>query len=103
MILLLDMNLKPHETDLVGRWIFDGKRVSADPVESRIKDSIKHSLEKAAICPETGGWDVLYRDASDGRFWELTYPQGEMHGGGPMRLINISVGDAVAKYRINPN
>jgi hypothetical protein len=24
-----DMSLKPHETDLVGGWIFDGKRASA--------------------------------------------------------------------------
>ncbi len=97
------MSLKPHETDLVGGWVFDGNHVSADPVQSRIRDLIKHSLEKVAVCPETGAWETLYRDPSDGRFWELTYPQGEMHGGGPMRLTNISAVNAVPKYRLDPN
>jgi hypothetical protein len=96
------LNIKPNETDLVGVWTFDGKQTSADPVESRIKDLIQHSFEKVAVSPDSGGWETLYRDPSDGRFWELTYPQSEMHGGGPMRLTNISVADAVSKYRINP-
>jgi hypothetical protein len=97
------MNLKPHETDLVGGWAFDGKRVSADLIESRIKDLIQHNLEKIAVSAESGGWETLYRDPSDGRFWELTYSLSEMHGGGPMRLKNITVVDAVSKYRISPN
>ena|ERR1700760_563278 len=97
------MDLKPHETDLVGGWIFDGKHVSADPVQSRIYYLITHSLEQVAVSPESGGWETLYRDPSDGRFWERTYPQSELHGGGPMRLINISAADAVKKYHIDTN
>jgi Immunity protein 27 len=100
---LLKMSLKPDETDLVGGWVLDGNRVSADPVQSRIRDLIEHSLEKIAVCPETGAWETLYRDPSDGRFWELTYPQSEMHGGGPTRLTNISTANAAAKYRLNSN
>ena len=97
------MDLKPHETDLVGGWAFDGGRIVADAVENRIHYLITHSLEKIAVCPETGGWETLYRDPSDGRYWERTFPQGELQGGGPMRLINIPAVDAAAKYRIGPS
>jgi Immunity protein 27 len=97
------MSLKPRETDLVGGWVFDGKRVSADEVEGRIGDLIQNSLQRLAASPESGGWDTLYRDPSDGRFWELTFPQGEMQGGGPMRLTCISTAEAIKKYRIDPN
>jgi Immunity protein 27 len=97
------MSLKPHETDLVGGWVFDGKRASADAIESRIRGLIQNNLQRLAASPESGGWDTLYRDPSDGRFWELIYPQSQMHGGGPMRLTCISTAEAIKKYRIDPN
>jgi hypothetical protein len=97
------MNLKPDEIDLVGGWTIDGTRASSDSVERRIKDLVQHHLQKVVVSPDTGGWETLYRDPSDGRFWELTYPQSDMHGGGPMRLTNISAANAAAKYRLNSN
>ena len=35
-------------------------------------------------------WAVLYRHKETGEFWDLTYPQGEMHGGGPrcLRIVD---------------
>lgn len=36
---------------------------------------------------KVGGWEKLYRDPYDGRFWLLTYPFGELQGGGPPSLI----------------
>jgi hypothetical protein len=94
------MKLGPEECDLVGSWIFDGTWASADPIENRIRYLIEHHLEKVAVSPDSGGWDTLYRDPSDGRYWERTYPQGRTHGGGPMRLTNISNATAIAKYRL---
>jgi hypothetical protein len=32
---------------------------------------------------DQSGWDALYVDPATGKFWELTYPQGHLHGGGP--------------------
>ena len=96
------MNLKPDETDLIGNWVKGGTGLIGDPVEERIKDLISRILEKVAVSPESGGWESLYRDPSDGRYWELTYPQSEMHGGGPKRLTNLSLSAAVTKYRL-PN
>jgi len=95
------MNLQPDETDLIGSWVFDSGRMTRDAVEQRIEKLIGSCLEKISTSPESGAWDALYRDPSDGRLWELTYPQSEMHGGGPKRLTNISAQMAASKYQDN--
>ena len=41
---------------------------------------------------------MLYRDPGDGRYWELAYPNGEMHGGGPPSLIMLTEQEAKTKY-----
>ena len=41
-----------------------------------------------------GGWRQLYRDPRDGRLWELTFPQGSLHGGGPRRLAVVDEAEA---------
>ena len=93
--------LEPSETDLIGKWIEEGSQVAGDPIESRIQELIRHHLQEIAISPDYGAWEVLYRDPRDERFWELTYPHGDWHGGGPRRLTNISADKAAAKYRLN--
>ena len=95
------MKLQSDETDLVGSWVFNNGQVTGDPIEQRIKSLLADYLEKVAISPEFGAWETLYRDPEDGRYWELTYPQGEIHGGGPRRLTNISAEMAVSKYQDN--
>jgi hypothetical protein len=35
---------------------------------------------------KVGNWAFLYRHRRTGEFWDVTYPRGEMHGGGPRRL-----------------
>jgi hypothetical protein len=52
------------------------------------------------IRADVSGWTILYRDPDDGRYWELTYPQSEMHGGGPPQLRWLSKRDALKKYRL---
>jgi hypothetical protein len=83
------MTLKPEETELIGDWVLHDGRMVLDATEQRIDLLISQHLEKVAVSPESGGWDVLYRDPIDGRYWELTYPKGEMHGGGPRRLAHL--------------
>lgn len=48
---------------------------------------------------ENGG-EVLYKDLNDNRFWELTYPTSEMHGGGRPLLINIDKDMVLSKYGV---
>jgi hypothetical protein len=94
------VSLKPEETELIGSWIKEGSGVVGDPVEVRIGHLIAHHLQKIAISPEFGGWEILYRDPLDGRYWELTYPHSGMHGGGPKRLTNLPEMAATKKYRL---
>jgi hypothetical protein len=91
------MKLQPNETDLVGNWVSDGGRVIGDAVEQRINQLIESQLKRIAVDTESG-WDVLFRDPQDGRYWELTYPNSGMHGGGPKRLTNLAAHEAIAKY-----
>lgn len=90
------INIKPSETVLTGQSLLQGGRVVADDVSKRIYALTKSYLVE--IGRDTSGWNVLYRDPNDSRYWELTYPQGELHGGGPPRLRYLTVDEARQKY-----
>jgi hypothetical protein len=47
---------------------------------------------------DQSGWETLHRDPATGALWEVIYPHGEMHGGGPRQLSEITPSDAAAKY-----
>ena len=64
-------------------WIVVGGQVEGDPSCERIEEPILNHLRE--IARTSGGWEALYVDQSDNRLWELSYPKGEMHGGGPPR------------------
>lgn len=70
----------------------------ADKECERIQWLINNSLLKVAI--DSSGWDVLYKDESDNRYWELIYPNSELQGGGPPSLILLSELQAKEKYII---
>jgi hypothetical protein len=73
--------------------VVDG-RVMADANWKWIDELVASRLVKVA----GGGWETLYRDRVDDRLWELDYPEGSLHGGGPPRLRRLSEDDARAKY-----
>jgi hypothetical protein len=50
------------------------------------------------IATDASGWLTLYRDAGTGLLWEVSYPKGEMHGGGPRRLAIIDEATAMERY-----
>ena len=88
--------IRPDETELVGRWENIGGSVRADAVANRINDLTQTYLMRISV--SENGWEKLYRDPVDLRLWELTYPQSEMHGGGPPRLRLLSLEEAQKKY-----
>lgn len=90
------MKIASDETSIVGTWNILGGRVEADDTCLRIERLLRQHLTE--IGRDASGWDVLYVDPTDGRFWELTYPQGEMHGGGPPALMVLSAQEAREKY-----
>ena len=92
------MKLRPTETELIGKWeIVDGQ-IRRDATCERIEWLTANYLEKVAVSKQWGEWETLFRDPSDGRYWERTYPQSEMHGGGPPRLSVLNAEQAHAKY-----
>jgi hypothetical protein len=88
--------LKPHETALIGRWVLKGSEVEGDEACARIKALVRDYLEEVAT--DSTGWDTLYRDPTDNRLWELTYPESAEHGGGPPALSVVSPEQARDKY-----
>ena len=96
---------QPNERILTGRWLVENGRARTDATCERIEWLIAHHLQKVAVSPESGAWETLYRDPGNGRYWERTYPQGEMHGGGPESLRTIDAATAEGKYgvRLRPS
>lgn len=90
------MDIEPSETALTGQWNLQGGRPVADGVCERIRALTTSYLIE--VGRHASGWNVLYRDPNDGRYWELVYPQGELQGGGPPELRCLTVDDAKQKY-----
>jgi hypothetical protein len=90
------MKIKLTETQLTGKWLSRDGRVVGDETCQRIEEIIASHLKELGRDPS--GWDALYRDPDDGRLWELTYPQGHLHGGGPPQLHYLRSDEAKKKY-----
>jgi hypothetical protein len=83
------IKLKPNEIELRGSWELVGNSMKADEVSQRIETLISTYLIEAG--EDESGWIKLYQDPEDKRYWELSYPESEMHGGGPPLLRNLSL------------
>jgi hypothetical protein len=92
--------LRPEESDLVGAWIVINGRMEGDTTCKRIDWLLQHHLRKIATDPKSGGWTTLFQDPNDGRFWERTFPHGEMQGGGPHRLALLSTDEVRIRYQL---
>lgn len=93
-------NIGPEETQIVGGLELKNGRVKNDHHLDRIWTLISTSLLKIATAAD--GWEQLYQDPRDGRYWELYFPHGEMQGGGPPALRVIEPQAVRRKYQIAP-
>ena len=92
------MMIDRWEIELVGsQHIIDGELVD-DNTSRRISELVNAHLQE--IGRDASGWDRLFRDPIDGRFWELIYPQSHLHGGGPPTLRLLRPEEAALKYGI---
>jgi hypothetical protein len=89
-------SINPSETLLTGRWVIQDGRAVADDVCQRIAALTKSYLTEMAR--DASGWNTLFRDPTDGRYWELSYPQSEFHGGGPPELRCLTTEAARQRY-----
>jgi hypothetical protein len=93
--------IEAAETRITGNWVVDDGRVCSDEAEKRIHELIATHLLYLAV--DQSGWQKLYQDPIDERYWELTFPQGELQGGGPAELRCIDKKDALKKYSLISN
>ncbi len=94
------MRPMPDEEVLAGSWIRANTGIRGDAVCERIEWLVNSYLRMIAASPQWGDWETLFQDPNDGRYWERTYPHGELQGGGPPKLQAISAEAAKAKYDI---
>lgn len=92
------MKLKPNEKELRGSWKIEGDSMKANEICERIESLISSYL--IGIGEDESGWNKLYQDPEDKRYWELSYPESEMHGGGTPLLRNLNLQEAKEKYHI---
>jgi len=79
----------PSLTELNDVWVLrDGKMVAEG--DAKIIDEL---LEDELVEVKKGNWALLYRHKDTGELWDLVYPQGEMHCGGPRRLRRLDHND----------
>lgn len=90
------MKLLPSETCLIGKWLSKDGSVVPDETSVRIEELTQTFLRE--IGRDASGWDTLFIDPSDGRLWELVYPDSGQHGGGAPELRHLSVRQAKDKY-----
>ena len=76
--------LLPDESLLESVWSIQDGRIKDNGIIKRIDFLIKNHLVE--IEKYNTRWVRLFVDPADGRYWELDYPQSELHGGGPPRL-----------------
>ncbi len=77
--------------ELREEWIFTDGKMSAGGDGPTIRDWLATKLERVKVDLRCGAWLTLYRHLETGHFWELSYPQSEMHGGGPMLLSRLEI------------
>lgn len=89
--------IKPEETEFIGRILMVNEQAINDDIAQKVNYLTKNYLVK--IKTNESGWDTLYQDVNDSRFWEKLFLQSELNGGGPPSLINISEEEARLKYK----
>lgn len=94
------MEIKSNEFEIIGKWIFLDNKIVEDKSLIRINFLKENCLEKISV--SSSGWEILYKDPNDGRFWELIYLESENHGGGAPTLVNITKEAAIEKYNFSP-
>jgi hypothetical protein len=85
-----------EESSIVGTFSVVGGKVVDEPSLSRIKWLVRDVLQEVARDP--AAWRTLYRDPETGELWELSFPLGEMQGGGPPTLSRIRSDEARERY-----
>ncbi len=90
--------IRPDETEIRGTWVERGGGLEADENCRRIDRLLRTCLKE--IGRDGSGWDILYLDPCDGRYWELIYPDSHLQGGGPPLLRHLTEAEVRRRYKL---
>jgi hypothetical protein len=76
----------------------DSGKIVADEVCLRIEELKSNYLRKVTV--DKSGWETLYQNPSDNRYWLLTYQNSDWNGGGPPTLKMITQTEVIEKFRL---
>lgn len=82
--------------EIVGQGIFQAGKIVPDASCKIIEHLISSHFVK--VGDRENGWTTLYKEPVEQSYWELTYPDSELHGGGPPKLTKHSVEEVLEKY-----
>lgn len=80
---------------LVGAWVEANGQVVADDTCLKIEEMVATFVSAGR---SSDGWSTLFRDPVTGAFWERSYLQGHLHGGGPPCLVRLTNEQAKVRY-----
>ena len=93
------MKINPDEILIEGKWVKStNNQIVGDAACNRVEELVRDYLVR--LTSDKSGWDTLYQDPADKRFWEHIYLQSWMHGGGPPTIRNITQDEARQKYGV---
>jgi hypothetical protein len=70
--------------DLRDLWYSEDGKMLAGADALAINEMLATKLEE--VRTDVTNWIVIFRHRDTNQLWELSYPQSELHGGGPRRL-----------------
>lgn len=87
---------KSSEARIEGQWNLENGNLIPDETCGRIEYLTQNVLKK--LTTDATGWQTLYQDPVDNRYWELTYPHSDWQGGGPPLLQCIDIETMNMRY-----
>ncbi|MVZ65370.1 hypothetical protein GQF61_05845 [Sphingobacterium sp. DK4209] len=90
--------LDKKETLLKGTLINLLNSIEYDDVSNRIFFLVENYLIEINV--DSSGWNRLYKDPRDGRYWELFFSNSELQGGGAPTLRYLIKEEAIMKYNL---
>ncbi|MBC6474267.1 MAG: hypothetical protein GDA48_16830 [Hormoscilla sp. GM102CHS1] len=90
------MKYASKKNEIVGQWIFQAGKIVPDASCKIIEHMISSNFVK--VSDREDGWTTLYKEPVEQSYWELTYPDSELHGGGPPKLTKLSEEEVLEKY-----
>ena len=87
--------------ELRAGWMAQQATWSSKRPQPRNFDALAQ-LQKAGLimkmASDASGWFAIFRDIETSALWELSYPAGEMHGGGPRHLAQVQRHEIEGRY-----